>query len=334
MTDEVNAFKQQKIISMNKNYQTNYINITNQYNLRIMKISKTIINIQLKNTTLSKLKINYLKNIKKLKNKLKMSLLNIQKFQLSKTVKPYANKKALIIGINYIGTPNELNGCINDAESMKTRLINNNFTDITIITDLTDIKPTRDVIIQYFINLLKNSSPGDLLCFVYSGHGSYLKDTNNDEIDKRDEVIVPLDLNFIKDDDLKIIIQKYLKKNVTLFAMFDSCFSGTVLDLRYQYMDSLNYDKFTENKKNITTLGNVLMISGCTDKQTSTDAFFNNKAQGAMTWSFLEAFKSQSSLTWRQLIKSMRKKLSESEFKQIPQFSSGRLADIDASVFI
>lgn len=334
MTVEINAFKQHKIISTKNNYLSNYIKITNQFNEHILNISKTNINIQLKKTALNKLKINYLKNVKTLKDKFKMDIFNIKKLQLPTIVKPYINKKAVLIGINYIGTPNELNGCINDAESIKKRLIDNNFTDITTITDLTDIKPTRDVIIKYFTNLLKNSSPGDLLCFIYSGHGSYLKDTNNDEIDGRDEVIVPLDLNFIKDDELKTIIQKYLKKGVTLFAMFDSCFSGTVLDLKYQYLDSLNYDKVTENKKNIETLGNVLMISGCTDKQTSSDAFFNNKAQGAMTWSFLEALQTQPLLTWRQLVKSMRAKLKESKFKQIPQFSSGKITNIDMKIFI
>jgi hypothetical protein len=33
--------------------------------------------------------------------------------------------------------------------------------------------------------------------------------------------------------------------------MFDSCFSGSVLDLKYQYMDSLNYDNYTENNKEL-----------------------------------------------------------------------------------
>ena len=32
-------------------------------------------------------------------------------------------KKALLIGINYTGTANELNGCINDVMNMKTALI-------------------------------------------------------------------------------------------------------------------------------------------------------------------------------------------------------------------
>ena len=117
---------------------------------------------------------------------------------------------------------------------------------------------------------------------------------------------MPCDLKPIIDDELKTIIQQNLKPNVTLFAMFDSCFSGSVLDLRYQYMDSLNYDNYSENIKQIDTQGNVFMISGCSDYQTSADSVFNNRANGAMTWSLLEALKQKPNCNWRELVKSMR----------------------------
>ena len=100
-------------------------------------------------------------------------------------------------------------------------------------------------------------------------------------------------------------------------------------------MDSLNYDKYTENAKNNDTLGNVFMISGCTDNQTSADAFINNKASGALTWSLLESLKEKKpNGNWRELIKTMRDKLKTSEFEQIPQFSSGTFVNIDELVFI
>jgi hypothetical protein len=183
-------------------------------------------------------------------------------------------------------------------------------------------------------NLLINSQPGDLLFLSYSGHGSYDLDRNNDETTGYDQLIVPCDFNMIVDDELKYIIQTYLKKNVTLFAMFDSCFSGSVLDLRYQYMDSLNYDNFTENTKESETNGDVLMISGCSDYQTSADAVINNKATGAMTWSLLEALKQKPKCSWRELLKNMRNLLKTSGYDQIPQFSSGTFENIDTEVFI
>ena len=76
------------------------------------------------------------------------------------------------------------------------------------------------------------------------------------------------------------------------------------------------------------------MISGCTDEQTSADAVFNNKPNGAMTWSLLESLKQKPNDSWRELVKNMRDILKTSEFDQIPQFSSGSFVNIDTPVFI
>ena len=246
------------------------------------------------------------------------------------------NKKALLVGINYTGTADELYGCINDVNSVKDRIAQNGFTDadITTLTDLTDNKPTKHNILSELEKLLVNSKEGDLLFFSYSGHGSYTLDRNGDEADGYDELLVSSDLQGVTDDELKLVIQTHLKENVTLFAMIDSCYSGSVLDLKYQYIDSLNYDEYTENDKQLDTVGNVFMISGCTDEQTSADAFINNKYSGAMTWSLLESLKETPNCKWRELIKSMRDKLKQSEYEQVPQFSSGTFVNIDDEVFI
>jgi len=105
-------------------------------------------------------------------------------------------------------------------------------------------------------------------------------------------------------------MRKGVKPKVTLFAMFDSCFSGSVLDLKYQYLDSLNYDKYIENDTQLDTHGNVFMISGCTDDQTSADdAIINNKTSGALTWALLESLKEKKpNGSWRELITPTGKK--------------------------
>ena len=76
------------------------------------------------------------------------------------------------------------------------------------------------------------------------------------------------------------------------------------------------------------------MISGCNDVQTSMDATINNTNQGAMTWAFLEAFKSEKNITWRNLLIKMRDLLKKSNFTQLPQLTSGSFFNIDAPVFI
>jgi len=248
----------------------------------------------------------------------------------------FKNKNALLIGCNYNNTKYKLNGCINDVNNIKSIITNIGFNNnnINILTDDTEKKPNKINILTELTNLLSNSNANDLLFFSYSGHGSQVVDNNGDETDGRDEVILPLDLNVITDDELKTIIQTYLKPNVTLFALFDSCNSGTVLDLKYQYLDSLNYDNYTENNKATDTPGNVIMISGCTDKQTSADAFINKQAQGAMTWSFIESINSKPKLSWKQLLQNMRDLLKKSNYTQIPQLSTGQKFNIDSTIFI
>ena len=272
-------------------------------------------------------------NYRSLLNTLNTNITNIRNFNPTPIV-INKNKKALLIGINYNGTPNQLHGCINDIDAISERISKNGFDNITTLTDNTSVKPTKNNILNAFTNLLANSQSGDILFFAYSGHGSYSIDRNGDETTGYDQLIVPSDLNMISDDELKLIIQSNLKSGVTLFAMFDSCFSGSVLDLRYQYMDSLNYDNYTENNRELETNGNVFMISGCSDYQTSADAFINNKANGAMTWSLLETLKQTPNCTWRELLKTMRDLLKTSNYSQIPQFSSGKFENIDTTIFI
>jgi hypothetical protein len=331
MSQELSQYKANRLSSLKTSYNANCINVTQYYN--------SIINIISKSRAINKAQqINTVKNIlassiSNLTNKYNADILVIQNFT-PKQIKIDKAKRALLVGINYTGTSNQLYGCINDVNSIKERISANGFTSINTITDLTTKKPTRDNILNDFKSLLTSSKAGDLLFFLYSGHGSYALDRNGDEADGYDELIVSSDLKGIADDEFKTIIQQNLKQDVTLFAMFDSCFSGTMLDLRYQYMDSLNYDKYTENEKQAITVGNVFMISGCTDEQTSADAVFNSKANGAMTWSLLESLKQKPNESWRELVKNMRDILKTSEFDQIPQFSSGSFVNIDTPVFI
>ena len=336
MNTELDIYKQNRIREIQNIYNTNISrlysslvnNVRNIQSVRFMSQS-------VKQTNINNLITQYNTNVNNLKNALNQSITNVKNFT-PKQVNINKNKKALLIGINYTGTSNELYGCINDVNSVKERICKGGFVEnnIKILTDLTSKKANRANILSEFKNLLVNSQAGDLLFFLYSGHGSYTIDRNSDEKNGYDEMIVSCDLQGILDDELKSLIQTYLKTDVTLFAMFDSCFSGSVLDLKYQYLDSLNYDTYTENPKDLETNGNVFMISGCTDQQTSADAFINNKASGAMTWSLLEALKQNPNCNWRELIKNMRDLLKKSQYTQIPQFSSGTFVNIDNSVFI
>ena len=326
-------FKALKIKNLNISFNNNVNNLTIYYNNALNSIKRS------RNTNANKKRL-----IQNLNNEVN-SKYNLLKIQLDKDIsyinnlvmpeiKNIKNNSALLIGINYIGTDYELYGCINDTSSINSLISNYNYQKICILTDNTEKKPNHNNILTEFKNLLSNSQSGDVLLLFYSGHGSYILDKNNNEKTGKDQVIIPCDLSEIVDDELKSIIQTNLKKDVTLIALFDCCHSGSILDLKYQYMDSLDKNNFTENINETETTGNVIMISGCNDVQTSMDATINNTNQGAMTWAFLEAFKSEKNITWRNLLIKMRDLLKKSNFTQLPQLTSGSFFNIDAPVFI
>ena len=330
MSNMLDAYKMNKINLVSKVFKKKINQLRNQSNQTITIIRIKPLTDNEKQQQIQKVKISFLKNQSKLKRKLKDKFKLI--WGLQQTPKPISAKKALLIGINYTGTRNQLNGCINDVNDVGDYLRAKGFS-INLITDLTTQKPIRSTILVEFANLLKTSNKGDVLYFMFSGHGSIKMDTNNDEVSGIDQLIIPLDLKPILDDDLKSIINKCLPKGVTLIALFDSCFSGTVLDLKYQYMNSLNYDKPTVNNKVSSTNGTVFMISGCTDKQTSEDAYINNRFNGALTWSYLNVLRSNpSNLTWQKLVKMMRDTLKSNNHSQIPQFSCGKPTNIDETI--
>lgn len=256
--------------------------------------------------------------------------------QSQSQAKPEAVKKALLIGCNYNGTNNELRGCINDVDNIKQRIeAVYGFNNITIMTDDTKIIPTRINIINGITELLNNTTAGDKLFLSFSGHGTYTDDLNGDEKDGKDEMIVPLDFNCITDDELKALIHSNLKENVSLFAIFDCCHSGTILDLKYQYYSGTSKNTIMDNTNDYETNGKVVMISGCMDEQTSADSYINNSYQGAMTWAFLNATKENTYITFKELIDNMREMLNDSTYTQIPMLSSGKslnLSDTLASV--
>jgi len=333
MSSDLDTYKQNRI---NENTVVFYNSVWRLYYNAVSNINATRRRRQsnrAKQNQINYIVKKYYVDFNNLKYNLDKSIISIKNY-VPTTLTINKNKNALLIGINYTGTSNQLYGCINDVNSIKDRISNEGFNNITVLTDETTQKATKSNILKEFTNLLVNSQEGDLLFLLYSGHGSYALDNNGDEKTGYDQLIVPCDLNMIVDDELKTIIQNNLKPNVTLFSMFDSCFSGSVLDLRYQYMDSLNYDKFTENNKQLETKGHVFMISGCNDYQTSADAFINNKATGAMTWSLLEALKQKPDCSWRELVINMRDLLKTSQYEQIPQFSCGTFENIDTKVFI
>jgi metacaspase-1 len=236
------------------------------------------------------------------------------------------SKAALVVGINYTGhSSGELRGCINDTHKivnfLKTRC---GYTDenITILTDDSDNKPTKQNILNGINNLASKSSECKELWFSYSGHGAYLTSNNNDnESDNKDEVLVPLDYQtngLIRDDTIYANLVKKIPTDCKLFSLIDACHSGTSLDLPYVYrVDS----GIIENRPE-ENICNVLKISGCRDSQTSADAYINGKFQGALTFAFIKTMEDFNyNFTCKQIISRLKNYLNNNNYPQIPTLS-------------
>jgi len=331
--NELDIYKQNEINKLKIIYNKRVALLNSVLASNIKKVQRQRISADAKKTQIAKLSEENRLAINELTIQLNASIEKIMKFfpKFSGT-EVYKNKRALLIGINYIGSQYQLNGCIRDMHNMKTKLQSYGFNDFTMVSEEDQIIPTRYNIINCIENFIKNSSSNDLLFFYFSGHGSYIRDTNSDEADGRDECIVSSDLEYITDDEIKTIITTYLKSDRTLVGMFDSCHSGTMFDLKYEY-DIVNA-KYIENEKNAECLGNVLMISGCKDNQTSSEAYINGQTQGALTWSFMETLKQTPNVTWRELVSKMRELLLNSRFSQIPQLSTDSIFNLDNKIFL
>ncbi|KAI1316402.1 Ca(2+)-dependent cysteine protease [Mortierella claussenii] len=161
-------------------------------------------------------------------------------------------KKALLIGINYFGDPNQLLGCINDTRDVFGFLngyFGFRYQDTIMLTDdqiYEDKRPTGANIRYWMKWLVKDAEPQDSLFFHYAGHGGRIKDFSyngkaehlGDEADGYDEIIYPCDYlrsGIISDDEMYDLMVKELPAGVQLTALVDACHSGTMLDLPYIY---------------------------------------------------------------------------------------------------
>lgn len=264
----------------------------------------------------------------------------------STTYKRYA----LFIGCNYIGTNFQLNGCINDVLNVK-KLTDTWGFDATLMTD-NALRPTKSNIISQLTAHINRLVSGDVLLIYYSGHGATVTDTNGDELSGKDSVIVPLDVQsqgYIIDDTIRsILIQAVTGAKV--FAVFDSCNSGSVCDLKYNYFDTsykLNpADKSTNdlvsrtntsvNNNYTDTNASIVTISGCKDDQLSYETVNSNgQYGGALTYCLLKYIYEQTpDISFGQLLQSVRSMLTSNGFNQRPSLMSGTQFDTDTKLSI
>lgn len=227
------------------------------------------------------------------------------------------SKKAVLIGINYIGMDVELYGCINDMLQIQNLLIyvyGYKPSDIVFLRDDDPSNmPTRENIVKRLKELVVSKPSEYMIC--YSGHGTNFKDTNGDEKDGLDECIVPYNFRSagcILDDEMNMILRGLFK--IPGLALFDCCRSGTVLDLKY---DGISNEATNER--------GLVCISGCMDSELAAETVdaVTQLPQGAMTSAFLKVLREKGynipiAGVWNEMLRVLK----DQGFSQRPCLSS------------
>jgi len=95
---------------------------------------------------------------------------------------------------------------------------------------------TKAAILSGLDELGRQSGPGDLVVFYFSGHGTQQPDLDGDEQGNADELFLPYDAgrwdkngiaNGLVDDELRAAVDKILARGADFFGVIDACNSAT-----------------------------------------------------------------------------------------------------------
>jgi hypothetical protein len=274
-------------------------------------------------------------------------------------------RTALLVGINYNNNPDtSLNGCYNDvvnASQYLRSVLGYAPSAISILTDgnlngststgASTLPPTRENILAGISALINGIIPGDEAVFHFSGHGSLVRDTNGDEQSGFDSCLYTLDDAIITDDEIRTLLINKVPRGARLYVILDCCHNGTGCDIRYKYDDYSillsppsvripiwrTEQKAFTNDKYANTIGDVFMISGSRDDQTSADAYINNESAGALTHALFSILRTNQArirtYSWSELLREVRHFMRVNRYSQIPQIMTGQFISPSRPVF-
>lgn len=249
-------------------------------------------------------------------------------------------RKALVIGIKYDGTDEELQGPTHDAKRIVTYLTGQAGWDTKSIVVMTEDSKTKSLIptlaniktqLNSLVEFAKKNDQAQIW-LSYSGHGLARKDKNGDETDGYDEMIVSSDEKDFSDDDFYSSFIAKLPSKTNAFLCIDSCNSGTFSDLPYLLRSKDGSFKVASNNSS-KTKGNIICFSGCRDDQSSWDSVDqdDNKPGGAATSTLLHYLQQTNALTsLNELLTNIVNYLKD--LKQEPVVSAGYKINPDNSL--
>jgi hypothetical protein len=189
-------------------------------------------------------------------------------------------RRALLFGINnYPGTNNDLDGCLNDVDDNEKKLTGMGFA----CTVFKDSQVTCSSFYEKVKATVLSMRPGDYLIIGYSGHGTQIP--SGHETDGYCEALYLYDGAF--SDDRLMELQQMTPEGAIVVAKFDSCFAGGMAKnpVKSRYYQIPGVPKVHKKARRIAKADSKWVIfSGCGEGQTSADATFNGRPNGAFTY--------------------------------------------------
>ncbi|WP_414527762.1 caspase family protein [Nodularia chucula] len=228
-------------------------------------------------------------------------------------------KLALLIGINNYQTVANLKGSITDIYLQRELLIHRfgfHPQDILLVSDESDIKPTRAGILQAVEeHLIQQAKPGDTVVYHFSGHGSQVFDQHSPLLENLNSTFVPSDrtisvvnnqpqVSDITGKTLFLLMSAINTENLTV--VLDSCYAGggkrgnltirstpggkqytpSHLELEYQqkWLSHLNISPTELEQRRQQGIAKGIVIAAARNNQVAAEAYLDDFVTGAFTY--------------------------------------------------
>jgi len=234
--------------------------------------------------------------------------------------------------------------CVEDAYAIANFLYGNlGFAreNIRIMTDEYSpwYPPTKENILREMAALVYDAQPHDSFFIYFSGHAVQVKDLNGDESDGLDECICAMDYDcndpspnpdthgLIVDDIMHEIMVGPLPEGCRLTAIFDSCNSGTLLDLPYLYnahgvVKEFRHPNRLKILRQKSSYADVVSLGATKDGRKALETNLRR--------AFIECLTAYpNGLTYKELIRYLREHMKSRGIPQRPLLSSSHEIDTD-----
>jgi len=229
--------------------------------------------------------------------------------------------------------------------------------EITILTDAQATKANIMANLKSMVAGAK-AGKLNYLVFSLSSHGTQMNDTSGDEPEGKDEAFVPYDIaekngrwdptRIISDDEFNAVFTQ-LPANVLLEVYLDTCHSGSGLRgtefglyaPRPRYVAPPDHEFGTRSarvrgfkvhtrppvKRGSRSRGSTetvagahhILWTGCKANQTSADAYFSGRYNGAFTYYYVKVMRDTKNKLPRKEVVARMRSLMKSQFAQNPQ---------------